>query len=780
MKISPVISPVNERLSTLYLRGKYYENHASNNVEIKQVSVKDLGDYRFASEYYNHNLNNNGQMFDIPQLLQEALQDEKAQKTMFIFFRARAEQELAQLMQKQNLSAEEKDKMVAMREIIQAFPSQNQLVMGQYSQPVSFGGIVTSEQKKKCHLIIHGASLACAGISAAMGEGAAVGADTWLLRGTQAIMFLSLQRTLGVAHVPSLLYMGKQYSMGAYIGVRGAQYLISWLGLGGHAASGGTASAPVTSAVRGVNATLSTAITEKMGWGYVKNYENDTMNTKTQLINTGIYAVTLGLFKVFPGAGVLDTDNPEDIQSAIEKLPKDKVATLGKAMYFLSENIHLSRLGIIFATSLLQGAIMTQNMDEKSTKEYFKNLIKISLLNTVLYEVFNFIDANEVTKEATETIKALGEQIAKDPEISQELTKAQQEIINSGNLDKMNSHDFVKQFQDREFLYNLAIMTSETSYLLADKWRKRNHAAIKAASDKVNKDIKNTNARTNLINGKMSAADISNMEKNLKDLLQKTRERMNSEARSDFGLNRVAGYDAAVVAMKYCFVDPVKNNDTNSIPNLVLFYGPSGVGKTLIGQAASQSAGARYKARTMSTREDRDLQKIKDFVEDAKRQNRHTVIQLNEFEDSFVNDPKLMNEFLALVKDCAKNSNVTFFLTTNNPLLIDDRILKQAQIKLPMGPAERQEIREIVKYYAGQKDIEGFDIERVVDEFERVKPDRAYNNTQIEEILTLRLPKNNPTMDDVIKLIRQTNPVIRHDIIKKFEEEKSEFGYKGV
>ena len=97
-----------------------------------------------------------------------------------------------------------------------------------------------------------------------------------------------------------------------------------------------------------------------------------------------------------------------------------------------------------------------------------------------------------------------------------------------------------------------------------------------------------------------------------------------------------------------------------------------------------------------------------------------------------------------------------------------------------MGPAERQEIREIVKYYAGQKDIDGFDIERVVDEFERVKPDRAYNNTQIEEILTLRLPKNNPTMDDVIKLIRQTNPVIRHETIKKFEEEKSEFGYKGV
>ena len=423
---------------------------------------------------------------------------------------------------------------------------------------------------------------------------------------------------------------------------------------------------------------------------------------------------------------------------------------------------------------------MTQNMDEAATKEYFKNIVKISLLNTVLYELFNFIDSNEITQEATETMKKLGEQIANDPDISKELTKAQEEIIKNVNLDKLSSHDFVKQFQDKEFLYNLAMMTSDTTYLLADKWRKRNHEAIKKASQNVNAGIKNEKDRSNKINNNISNKSVEGMEKSIKELLKQTRARMNDEARSDFGMRRVAGYDSAVVLMKYGFIDPVKNRKVDSIPNLVVFYGPSGVGKTLIGQAACQSAGARYKARVMSTREERDLQKIREFVEDSKKQNRHTVIQLNEFDDAFVKNPILMQEFLSLIEDSVKNNNVTFFLTTNNPLLIDKRIVQAAQFMIPMGPANKDEIAEIVKYYSDESQIQGFDLNRIVEKFESVKPKRAYNNSQIQDIFTMKVPKQNATIDDVLNIIEATNPIIKEDAINKFEVEKAQFGYKEV
>lgn len=780
MKILKISNLKNTNISTLYLQGKSNNPTASIDVGIKPVTVENLRDYKFAKDYYNHKLDEGGQMFNDVQLFQQVMEDEKAKKAMFLFFRERAEQELAQLNQKQNLTPEDKDKIEGMQEIIKAFPSQSQQSLNLHNPSIAFTGLVTKEQKRKCHYAIHGTSLACAAISGTMGEGAAIGADTWLLRGAQAIMFLSLQKILGVANVPSLLYMGRQYSMGSYIGVRGAQYLISWLGIGGHVASGGTASGPVTSAVRGVNATLSTAITEKMGWGYVKNYENDAMSTKAQLINTGIYAATMGIFKLMPASEVLDPNNADDVKSAIEKLPKEKVATLGKAMYFLSENIHLTRLGVMFVANLVQGAIMTQNMDEKSTKEYFKNIIKISLLNTVLYELFNFVDSNEITQEATETMRKLGEEIANDPEISKELTKAQEEVIKNVNLDRLSSHDFVKQFQDKEFLYNLAMMTSDTTYLLADKWRKRNHEAIRKASQNVNAGIKNEKDRSNKINNNISNKSVEGMEKSIKELLKQTRAKMNDEARSDFGMRRVAGYDSAVVLMKYAFIDPVKNRKVDAIPNLVIFYGPSGVGKTLIGQAACQSAGARYKARVMSTREDRELQKIREFVEDAKKQNRHTVIQLNEFDDAFVNNPILMQEFLSLIDNSVKNNNVTFFLTTNNPLLIDKRILQSAQFMVPMGPANKEEIAEIVKYYCDKTQIKDFDLDRIVEKFESVKPKRAYNNSQIQDIFTMKVPKQNATIDDVLSIIDATNPIIKEDAINKFEVEKAQLGYKEV
>lgn len=59
-----------------------------------------------------------------------------------------------------------------------------------YYPNISFLGTITPEQRKKCHVAIHGASAVCAGFSGAMGEGAAVGADTPFLWGTQAMMFL--------------------------------------------------------------------------------------------------------------------------------------------------------------------------------------------------------------------------------------------------------------------------------------------------------------------------------------------------------------------------------------------------------------------------------------------------------------------------------------------------------------------------------------------------------------------------------------------------------------
>ena len=220
-----------------------------------QIEPDKFYNYTFAKNYYNQKLDNDGKLFEDEQSFSKVMSNPKAKTYLMCFIRERAQAELLELNNKSGLSKKEKEKAEGLKEILQAFPALAQTDR-QYGSNITFGQNLTPEQKSKCHLIIHSAAAACGTFSAAMGEGAAIGADTPFLRGTQALMFLSLQNLLNVNMKASLIYAGKQYVMGSYIGVRGAQVLTSWLGIGGHVATTGTGSGAITGAVRAVNASL--------------------------------------------------------------------------------------------------------------------------------------------------------------------------------------------------------------------------------------------------------------------------------------------------------------------------------------------------------------------------------------------------------------------------------------------------------------------------------------------------------------------------------------------
>lgn len=111
---------------------------------------------------------------------------------------------------------------------------------------------LTDDERGKCHIVIHGAATVCAGISALLGEGAAIGADTWFLRGIQGIMFTILGNVLSVPGEAAVIYAVKGMWSGAVIGVDAARILISLLGIGADVVTGGGTVAPVAMGVRGV------------------------------------------------------------------------------------------------------------------------------------------------------------------------------------------------------------------------------------------------------------------------------------------------------------------------------------------------------------------------------------------------------------------------------------------------------------------------------------------------------------------------------------------------
>ncbi|CDE59826.1 aGAP009625-PA [Fusobacterium sp. CAG:439] len=766
-------------INNSYFSGLYINKPSNGDIELEFQSptLENLSDYKFAEKYYNKKLDEDGKLFDNEKSFLDVFENNKARNVLFTFLRERAQEELFELNSKTNLTEDERNKKEGLKEIIKAFPQSDQIIAAnRIPKEISFGGVLTPEQKKKCHIAIHSASAACGAISATMGEGAAVGADTAFLRGTQALMFLYLQNLLNVSPAASLMYAGRQYVMGSYIGVRGAQVLLSWLGIGTHVATAGTASGPVTGAVRGINSVLSTGITEKMGWGYVKSYEQDTMNAKDQLISTAIYGATMGILH-FHDHGILDPSNSSDVQTALSKIPKENVSILGEVMHTLTGTINLPRAGTMFTASFLQGVLTTKNLDEKSKKEYFKNLVGMALMNTLFYETLNIPEDSIIRDDALLAIQKMQEELNNTPEVFKEFQEIQQKIIDDLHLENLNTRDFIKQFKDKDLLINLAFTTGEATNILADKWRKRNLSMLNEANAAADAKREKEKARAEYINSKLTPEQKKELDNELNKIVLKTKEDLINKTKSNHALGRIAGYAGTKALLNTVYIAPVKNKDENVVPNLLLFYGPSGLGKTAIGAAIAEDAGTKFKNKTIGMgNEKKTLEWLKKRLEEGEENynanKRFSIIQLNEFDD-FLNDtPDLLDDFLQLVDNSAKKYHTTIFLTTNNPLLINKKILDKVELTIPMGVASKSDIREIVQYYVNNREIDGYNLDEITDEFENVKPDYMYSNAQIENIIEKKLPKNQCNQNDFINTIRSVKPCITKEINEKFENEQ--------
>lgn len=766
-------------INNSYFSGLYINKPSNGDIELEFQSptLENLSDYKFAEKYYNKKLDEDGKLFDNEKSFLDVFENNKARNVLFTFLRERAQEELFELNSKTNLTEDERNKKEGLKEIIKAFPQSDQIIAAnRIPKEISFGGVLTPEQKKKCHIAIHSASAACGAISATMGEGAAVGADTAFLRGTQALMFLYLQNLLNVSPAASLMYAGRQYVMGSYIGVRGAQVLLSWLGIGTHVATAGTASGPVTGAVRGINSVLSTGITEKMGWGYVKSYEQDTMNAKDQLISTAIYGATMGILH-FHDHGILDPSNSSDVQTALSKIPKENVSILGEVMHTLTGTINLPRAGTMFTASFLQGVLTTKNLDEKSKKEYFKNLVGMALMNTLFYETLNIPEDSIIRDDALLAIQKMQEELNNTPEVFKEFQEIQQKIIDDLHLENLNTRDFIKQFKDKDLLINLAFTTGEATNILADKWRKRNLSMLNEANAAADAKREKEKARAEYINSKLTPEQKKELDNELNKIVLRTKEDLINKTKSNHALGRIAGYAGTKALLNTVYIAPVKNKDENVVPNLLLFYGPSGLGKTAIGAAIAEDAGTKFKNKTIGMgNEKKTLEWLKKRLEEGEENynanKRFSIIQLNEFDD-FLNDtPDLLDDFLQLVDNSAKKYHTTIFLTTNNPLLINKKILDKVELTIPMGVASKSDIREIVQYYVNNREIDGYNLDEITDEFENVKPDYMYSNAQIENIIEKKLPKNQCNQNDFINTIRSVKPCITKEINEKFENEQ--------
>ncbi len=115
---------------------------------------------------------------------------------------------------------------------------------------------MTSEQKKKCHAIIHAASTASGGAGAGLAQ--IPGGDNAIITPIQLTMAISLGRVFGVTLSEASAKAAVGSLAASTIGRTLSQVLVGWIPGVGNA----------------VNAATAAGLTESLGWLLAKEYDN--------------------------------------------------------------------------------------------------------------------------------------------------------------------------------------------------------------------------------------------------------------------------------------------------------------------------------------------------------------------------------------------------------------------------------------------------------------------------------------------------------------------------
>ena len=283
-----------------------------------------------------------------------------------------------------------------------------------------------------------------------------------------------------------------------------------------------------------------------------------------------------------------------------------------------------------------------------------------------------------------------------------------------------------------------------------------------------------------------------------------------------FGLSKLAGYSEEKNILQQIFIDPLDDEKAGKIPNkkipnAILFYGPTGCGKTTFAKALADETMCKFEPLKIrgATQEQREKFLIDSLIgkrsvtnmfsrepgllEKAQKTyldtNVRTIILIDEF-DRFFGDKtskSFLRELKGIMENCSEDYHVTLFLATNNPQKIPYELLSSHRVglKVNLDPPDKKNTVAVIEHYIGDCDTDGIDYNRILEQLFKYAPDEVYSNTHLQTICSIATdeikPANEPLTTDMILKAIETfeSSQDNHDLIRitkkhlqQYEEDK--------
>ena len=209
------------------------------------------------------------------------------------------------------------------------------------------------------------------------------------------------------------------------------------------------------------------------------------------------------------------------------------------------------------------------------------------------------------------------------------------------------------------------------------------------------------------------------------------------------GFNRIAGYKELKLTLKNKFIDSISNN--NSIPNMILFYGPKGCGKTLFSQALAEESKCNTVKIELTLDSEQDFNNLQKAIREARelyeRLGIHTIIHIDEL-DAFLPDRLFKpNEIQNLISSLGEN-HCTLVATTNYPNNINTILYNSNAEKFYIGPPDKKNIQEVLMYYMKDFVDEEINYQSLASLIQKKAENKYFSNAKIAESIIYGLKEN--------------------------------------